>query len=194
MQKRNMEEFIRFAAENKECQEKLASLNDDLSAITAYAGDLGYEISPEELQEYREQAQKWLKEKLKKKSAQPDASTTPGVQAFYALIKLAETDGIVAKRLAELGEGSSEALIAYGKEKGFIFNEQDVQAIGKDILEPANELSEEELELAAGGVTITAAVVLSIVALGVTVGGLAGGAVVGGAGVGAVLGVMALVQ
>ena len=35
--------------------------------------------------------------------------------------------------------------------KEFFVTERDIQAVGEDILEPSDELSDEELELAAGG-------------------------------------------
>jgi len=78
------------------------------------------------------------------------------------------------------------------EEKGFTFNEQDMQAVGKDILEPSDELSDEELEMAAGGTTAIA-VFLLIAGVAVATGALVGAAV--GAGVGAaVVGVTAAVK
>ena len=141
-----------------------------------------------------DKAQKLLKAKMRKKLAKPNVSISPGAKEFYALIKLAENDEEVAKRLTELVEGAPEELIAYGKEKGFTFDAQDMQAIGENILEPTDELSDEELELAAGGlVDIGLALVFVGCVLGLAaVGGVAvaGGAAAGGAAVGFVLALM----
>ena len=87
----------------------------------------------------------------KLKELQADASLSPGAKEFVNLMNLAETDESVAKKLAELGAGTSEELIAYGKEKGCVFNEQDMKDVGKIIMEPSDELNEEELKKVAGG-------------------------------------------
>ena len=90
-----------------------------------------------------------LMQRLKK--LQADASLSPGAQEFIKFMMLTETDESVAKKLAELGAGTPEELIAYGKEKGCAFNEQDMKDVGKIIMEPSDELSEEELKNVAGG-------------------------------------------
>ena len=150
MSREGLENFFKLLAENPEHQDKVKGFGGDFDALSAYAQELGYDVSPEELREYQDKARRLLKGRIQKKLHQPEASLSPGAREFYALIKLAETDESVAERLAELGAGAPEALIAYGREKGFTFNEQDMQAIGKDILEPSDELSDEELELADG--------------------------------------------
>ncbi|MCL2095923.1 MAG: Nif11-like leader peptide family natural product precursor [Oscillospiraceae bacterium] len=165
MDKKDMEQFFKFLSENPEHQSKIKSFGSDIDALADYAQKLGYDFSTAELREL-------LKDMLQKRLAKFDVNLSPGAQAFYALIKLAETDGKVAERLTELGTGRTEDLVAYGKENGFIFSEQDIQDFGKDILEPYDELSEEELELAAGGTTVlvafgvSAAIVLGIAAMG----------------------------
>ena len=179
MSREGLEKFFKLLAENPEHQAKVKSFGGggNLDALGAYARDLGYDVSPEELREYQDKARQLLKSRLEK-AQRSDAPLSPGAREFFALIKLSETDESVAERLAELGAGTPEALIAYGREKGFIFDEQDMQAIGKDILEPSDELSDEELELAAGGTTL---VLLGFLAVGlVAAGGLAAVAVVGG--------------
>ena len=177
MSREGLENFFKLLAENPEHQAKVKSFGGDLDALAAYAREQGYDVSPEELREYQDKARQLLKSRLEKVQ-RADAPLSPGAREFFALIKLSETDESVAERLAELGAGTTEALIAYGREKGFIFNEQDMQAIGKDILEPSDELSDDELELAAGGTTL---VLLGFLAVGlVAAGGLAAGAVVGG--------------
>ena len=178
MGRENLEKFFKFLAENPNHQDKVKSFGGDVNALVALAKELGYEIDAGELRDYREKSLQLLKGRMEKKLAQPGDSQGPGVQAFFALMNLAETDEEVAAKLAELGAGEPEELIAYGKEKGFVFDRQDMLDIGKDILEPTDELSEEELELVAGGTTL---VLLGFLAVGlVAAGGLAAGAVVGG--------------
>ena len=131
---------------------------------------------------------------MKRKLAQPDISLSPGAKEFYAFMKLADTNDEMALRLVELANSTPEELIAFGAEKGFAFDKQDMLAVGKDILEPSDELSEEELELVAGGlVDIGLALVFVGCVLGLAaVGGVAvaGGAAAGGAAVGFVLALM----
>ncbi|MCL2048809.1 MAG: Nif11-like leader peptide family RiPP precursor [Defluviitaleaceae bacterium] len=172
MNSESVEQFFKFLLDNKECQATVRDFGGDVNAITAYAREQGYDFSADELSEYQNKAQRILDGRMRKKLEQPEASLTPGIREFHALIKLAETDEETAKRLDALNMAAPEQLIAYGKEKGFVFNEQDIQAFGKDILEPSDELSDEELELAAGGTTVlvafgvSAAIVLGIAAMG----------------------------
>ena len=187
MNRESLEKFFNFLAENQEHQAKVKNLGGDADALVAYARELGYEFSPEELRIYQDKARELLKSRLQKKLAQPGVSLSPGARDFYALTKLAETDEEVAKRLEEIASGSQETpeeLIAYGKEKGFNFDRQDMLAIGKDILEPSDELSDEDLELAAGGI-------VDLIALAVFVGIGLGVAVAGGVGVAAGVGAVA---
>ena len=166
MSRESWERFFKFLMENQECQAKVKSFGGDVDALAAYARELGYDFSPEELREHHDKALLLLKSRMQKKLKQPDASLSSGAREFYALIKLTETDGEVAKRLAELGMDAPEELIAYGKEKGFTFSKQDLQSVGKNILEPSDELSDEELEMAAGGAAF-AFVILGICVAGV---------------------------
>ena len=177
MDKKGMEEFIVLLAENPEHQAKVKNFKGDIDALAAYARELGYDISADALRESSEKARQLIKSRLQK-SQDPAISSSPGSQEFYALMKLAETDEAVASRLTELSTGTPEAVVAYGREKGFTFSEEDMQAIGKYVLEPSDELNDEELELVAGGTTL---VLLGFLAVGlVAAGGLAAGAVVGG--------------
>ena len=91
------------------------------------------------------------------KGIEQRAELTPCAKAFYAMLKLAETNEEVREQLERMAQDTTrEELIAYGKEKGFIFDEQDLEAVSKDILEPTDELNEEELEKVAGGTTADA--------------------------------------
>ena len=175
MSREGFEGFSRHLTENPECQAKAKGFGGDVDALSAYARELGYNISSEELREYQQQVQKFVQSKIKK-AEQSRISLSEGAKAFYKLMELAESDEGVARRLEELSSGTPEELIAYGKEKGFIFTEQDIKDVSKDILEPQDELSEEELELVAGGTTVFAAI---LVVGGVTLGLCAVGAVVG---------------
>ncbi|MCL2048814.1 MAG: Nif11-like leader peptide family RiPP precursor [Defluviitaleaceae bacterium] len=179
-----LEGFFKLLAENREHQEHVQRLGGDIDALVDYASKLGYDVSMEELQKYKDKAQELLKAKVRKKLAKPDVALSPGAEAFYALIKLAETDEEVDKRMTELAAANPEELIAYGKEKGFVFDAQDMQAIAASILEPTDELSDEELEMAAGGI-------VDLIALAVFVGIGLGVAAAGGVGVAAGVGAVA---
>ncbi|MCL2048812.1 MAG: Nif11-like leader peptide family RiPP precursor [Defluviitaleaceae bacterium] len=191
MNREGMEHFFKLLSENPEYQDRVKSIGSDAEALAAYAKELGCEVSTAELREYQDKARELLKEKVQKKLTKPNAALSAGAQAFYDFMKLSESDTEVAKRLEELAAGTAEELIAYGKEKGFVFDRQDMLVIGNDILEPSDELSDDELELAAGGlVDVGLALVFVGCVLGLAaVGGVAvaGGAAAGGAAVGFVL-------
>ena len=197
MSKDILEQFFKRMAEDQTVQAKVKSLGGNIDALAAYAGELGYDISAEELRIYTDKAAKMLRAKMEKKTDSPQAAQSPGAQAFLTLTKLADTDEGVAKRLEELAEGTPEELIAYGAEKGFTFTKQDLIAIGKDILEPSDELNDEELEMVAGGVTITVgfAIIIGLIVAGSVAGGLVvGGAAGGAATVGFILAFTALAK
>ena len=155
MGRAGLEGFFKAVAESREGLDKVKSFGGDMEALAAYAKELGYDVSPEALREHQANSLKLIKGRVKK-SKETKAAVRPGMKDFYALLELAEADPEVAKRLEELGIATREELIAYGKEKGFVFDEQDLEAVGSDILEPEDELSEEELELVAGGTTLLA--------------------------------------
>ena len=184
MNREHIDRFFKLLAKNPEHQAKVKSFGGDVDALMAFAQELGFDISAEELREYQEKARELLAIKLQKKLDRPVVTTSPGAQAFFALMKLGEADEEVGKRLEELSAGTEEELIAYGKEKGFVFDRQDMLVIGKELLEPSDELSEEELEFAAGGI-------VDLIALAVFVGIGLGVAVAGGVGVAAGVGAVA---
>ena len=170
----NLEKFSKLLTENKEWQVKVKSFGGDADTLAAYAKDKGFDVTPEELREYQEKALQMMKSRVL--NLQPDGSLSDGAKEFLRFIKNADDDEIMAKRLVELGSGTPGEVIAYGREKGFIFNEQDMQAVSKDILKPTDELDEEELEMVAGGTTILG-VILSVATLAGMVavaGGVAG--------------------
>ena len=150
----NLQKFLAFLAADKDRQAHVRSFEGNMDALAAYAQESGFSVSAQELQSFRENSLKFLEAKMKKAEEQK-AAQSPGVQAIYALMALAETDSEVARQLEAMGPDVTRAeLIAFGKEKGFIFGEGDLDAVGKDILEPSDELSEEELELVAGGCAV----------------------------------------
>jgi len=85
--------------------------------------------------------------------------------------KLAETDAEVEKRITEASKSPQE-LIAYGKEKGFTFDTDDMKEVAIKLMEQEEELSDDELEAVAGGLTVAIAFALGIVAAIVVTGGV----------------------
>jgi predicted ribosomally synthesized peptide with nif11-like leader len=178
MSRENLEKFSKFLMENKERQSKVKSFGDDVDALAAYAQESGYDLSPDELREQRDKALLLIKNRVQKKLRQPDVSLSPGAREFCKFIELADNDEGMSKRLSELSAGAPKEIIAFGKEKGFTFTEQDMQAFGKSILDSSEELSDEELEMVAGGdPTITLGIIAAMAVFAVTV--AVGAAVVG---------------
>jgi len=135
MSREGLDNFFEFLTENREHQAsvKMKSFGGNADALAAYARELGYDISPEELRQLKDIALRKLKSVMQNKLWLLEASLSPGAREFYALIKMGEADESVAERLAELAAETPEDLIAYGMEEGFIFDEQDMWAVGKDI-------------------------------------------------------------
>ena len=177
MEKKGVEQFFQLLAESPEHHARARSFGGDMDALSTYVQEMGYDVSSEELKEYQDKAWEMVKAKAQKKleKTQAPANLSQGVRDFYALLKLGESDTSVGERLAELAADAPEALAAYGKEKGFIFDEKDIQAAGENILEPSDELSDDELEMAAGGTTVL--LFVGILAFGAFALGTAGVAV-----------------
>ena len=173
MQNKDLKAFIQNISENKEYMDKALSFKGDPEALIEYARELGFDVSAQELREFHQQTVGFLSARIKNVSG---TDLSPGAKEYYALLNLAETDADVAARLDEIGRKTREELIIYGKEKGFNFNEQDIREVTLHILEPSNEISEEDLELAAGGTT-TVALVFFLMAAGyaLVMGSLAAG-------------------
>ena len=88
----------------------------------------------------------------------------------------------VRKRAKEIGLNDLDGLMAYGREMELEFTREDMTALAKDAGVSRQELSEEQLELVAGGVATTTALVTVGVALAMGLaGGMAAGIVVGAA-------------
>ena len=81
----NLQKFLNFLNEDKERQNKTKSFDGDMDALSAYARECGFEVSAQELIEFRESTLKFLEARIKKAEAQK-AELTPGVKAVYALM------------------------------------------------------------------------------------------------------------
>ena len=94
---------------------------------------------------------------------QSNDSLSLGAQALVKLLSLIGTDADVKKQLNELGTETKAELIAYGKEKGFDFTEEDVDAVGNEIFGASDELSDDDLkQVASGGIVSLGTVVANI--------------------------------
>ena len=180
MSLKSIEKFAGFLTENKECREKAESFGSDIKALASYAQEQGFDVTAEELQDLQEKTQQLIKNRIHK-IQQSDIQLSEGAREFNKFIELSERDEEVARQIENLSSGSAEELIALGKEKGFIFTEEDMRSVANEIMEPKNELSEEELELVAGGVLLAFASVAAVAAfagaVGLSVGASAAGLV-----------------
>ena len=173
MNETKLQQFYNHLAKNPQCLEKAKEFEGDMTALAAYARELGYEVTAEELTALRNKQIKALETKLKELEASKE-SMSAGAKQFMEFSKLAETEPEVEKRITEASKSPQE-LIAYGKEKGFVFDTDDMKEVAKKLMEQEDELSDEELEAVAGGVTVAVGVALGITAVIVLVGGVAVG-------------------
>jgi len=137
---------------NPDCLAKAKELGDDMTALAAYACELGYEVTAEDLFAFGGKTRQILEAKWKELDANKE-SLTGGAKQFMEFSKLADSNPEVAKRVTELS-GNPQELIAYGKEKGFIFDAKDMEEVAKKLMEQDEELSDDELESAAGGIVV----------------------------------------
>jgi predicted ribosomally synthesized peptide with nif11-like leader len=98
-------------------------------------------------------------------------STTRGEKISVANLKkygqMCREDLTVRQRAKEIGLANLDGQIAYGKELGLEFNENDVQAFADEAGISKDELSEEQLEQIAGGcATLTIAVGGAVLGVG----------------------------
>jgi len=179
MKEQTLIEFITYLKTNPECFEKVKELGDDNAALAAYARELGYDFTPDDLSELKVKAQQLIGDKWRQLD---ESAMSDGAKQFMEFTKLAEVDNDIAKEVAGLS-GNPQGLIEYGKEKGFVFNALDMKEVAKKLMEQEEELSDYELESVAGGITLTVLMVIGTVGL---VAGVVGGAAAGAAVVGAV--------
>jgi predicted ribosomally synthesized peptide with nif11-like leader len=147
---KNVIRFIDYLTKNKESREKVKALGEDYTAIAAYGRTLGYEFTPNEIKDSMANTQQAIKSKWQNAATKQQLSN--GAKQFITFSNLADTDAEIAKRIAELSK-NPQGLIAYGKEKGYDFNEKDIKEVANKLLEQEDELSDEELEMVAGGTT-----------------------------------------
>ena len=174
MNNKGFDKFLQLLMEDNDAQEKMKSIGSDMDALADWGKKLGYDVTAEQLRGYQEKSLAELRRRMGG-SRRQEAPLSGGAREFYALLDLAETDSEVNRRMEELSDSSPEQLIAYGKEKGFTFDAEDIKAVGRDILESSEELSEEELELVSGGTTVL--LFVGILAFGAFALGTAGVAV-----------------
>ena len=178
MNELRLQQFYEHLQKNPDCLTKAKEFGDDMSALAAYAHDLGYEVTAEELTAFGDKAKQKLEVKWKELDTAKE-SLTDGAKQFMEFSKLADTDPEVAKRIAELSKSPQE-LIAYGKGKGFSFDTNDMKEVAKKLMEQEEELSDDELEAVAGGLSVF--VVLAFIAVAVVGGAaVAGGVAAAGA-------------
>ena len=161
-----LQQFYNHLAKNPDKLSKVKKFDGDMTALAAYAHELGYEVTAEDLTAYNNKTKQALESKWKELDA-GKASMSFGAKQFMEFSKLADTDEEVAMRITEASKSPQE-LIAYGKEKGFVFDTKDMKEVAKKLMEQEEELSDEELEAVAGGTTATF-VVLGILAAGMVV-------------------------
>jgi len=188
MNELKLQHFYDHLVKDPDCRTRAKEIGDDMTALAAYARELGYEITAEELTVFTGKAKQLLETKWKEIEASNE-SLSDGAKQFMAFSQLADTDAEVEKRITEASQNPQE-LIAYGKEKGFTFDTDDMKEVAKKLMEQEEELNDEELEAVAGGTTLAVVFVISVMAV---VGG-AVGVGVGVAGVGAVVGAVVLAE
>ena len=180
MNELKLQQFYDHLQKNPDCQIKAKEFGDDTTALAAYALELGYAITAEDLTAFKSKAKQVLEVKWKELDT-AKASLSAGAKQFMEFSKLSDTDAEVEKRITEASQNPQE-LIAYGKEKGFTFDTDDMKEVAKKIMEQEEELSDEELEVVAGGGTmlLLALAFMSAAAVGgaAVVGGVAAGAAV----------------
>ena len=181
MNELKLQQFYDHIAKKPDCLKEVKKIGDDMTALAGYAHELGYDVTAEELTAFGSKAKQIIEAKWKEIEAGKE-SLSAGAKQFIAFSQLADTDPEVAKRITEASKSPQE-MVAYGKEKGFTFDAQDMEEVAKKLMEQEEELSDEELEAVAGGTTLF--VLLVVAGMGAV--GAAVGVAVGAGAVGAVV-------
>jgi len=155
MKELNLQQFSNHLAQNPDCLAKAKEFGDDMAALAAYAHELGYEVTAEELTVFRSKTRQTNEAKWKEIETGKE-SLSDGAKQFLEFSKLADTDPEVEKRITKASKSPQE-LITYGKEKGFTFDTKDMEEVAKKLMEQEEELSDEDLEAVAGGITVVGA-------------------------------------
>ena len=169
MNEQKFGKFSEYLVKNKECLEKMKGLGNDFAALAAYTCELGFDFTPDDMKDFMSGLQQEIGSKWK--NIESVQTLSSGAKQFMAFSKLADADAETAKQIAELSKNPQD-LIAYGKEKGFDFDEKDIKEVAKELMEQEEELSDEELESVAGGVTLflAVAIIAGVVAVSAGVG------------------------
>ena len=69
-------------------------------------------------------------------------------------LKLVQEDEAIAGKVREIGNADLKGIAAYGQELGYSFTAEDLEEARKNTLQAGNELSEEDLDKAAGGTIV----------------------------------------
>ena len=109
-----------------------------------------------------------IKKNLEKAVAAADKEQRPGMRNLHRFVQLVGENKEIAEKVQEISFDDPKAIIAYARDLGFEFDEKDLEEFGGNMLERSDELSEEELEMVAGGFVDLMALVafLSIAAAG----------------------------
>jgi len=179
MNELKIQQFYSHLIKNPGCLAKVKELGDDMTAIAAYACELGYEVTTDVLTAHNNKTKQVLEAKWKELDDGKE-SLSDGAKQFMEFSKLADADTEVAKRITEMYKSPQE-MINYGKEKGYSFDTKDMEEVAKKFMEQEEELSDDELEAVAGGVTLLAVGVGAILVFSavVSVGSVAAAAAIG---------------
>lgn len=83
----------------------------------------------------------------------------------------------IRNRAKEIGIENIAGQMAYAKELGLVFNQEDMEALAKEAgVGQSDELSEEDLEKVAGGIVSTTAVMVSCAVVAAAAGVVSAGA------------------
>ena len=168
MNELKLQQFYDHLQKKPECLSKAKEIGSDMTALSRYALELGYEVTAEELTAFSSKAKRVLEAKMKELETSK-AALSDGAKQFMEFSRLADADPEVAKRITELFKSPQE-MITYGKEKGFSFDTNDMEEVAKKLMEQEEELSDDELEAAAGGVTLLAVGVGAVLVFSAVVG------------------------
>ncbi|HUM59485.1 MAG TPA: Nif11-like leader peptide family RiPP precursor [Bacillota bacterium] len=164
--------FLQMVATNEELAEKMKEIGENDDAIVAYGKELGYDFDRQDIEELRKKVidlhKVRIKKNLEKAVAAADKEQRPGMRNLHRFVQLVGENKEIAEKVQEISFDDPKAIIAYARDLGFEFDEKDLEEFGGNMLERSDELSEEELEMVAGGFVDLMALVafLSIAAAG----------------------------
>ena len=153
MGKKTFEMFLNMLSADGAAFARAKVCAEDIDALVAYGKELGYDFGRRDVEDARRQIDDLFTNitgrKLDELKAAPDIS--PGVRAVAGFARAIQSNRTIAAKISGFGFDDPEAIIALGNRLGFIFDKQDLAAFADHLLPATAELSDEELELAAGG-------------------------------------------